>query len=168
MCERGINKSCTKMTVTKVKPCDHEETNMHTSGCKRRTFISKHCKSLVMGYRKYYPYSMPTKISHSFLNIKNMVSIFLISSFMLVAASEEYNRLSISDTRSFMQGHNADLYASLWAIDYRHVSHEELLNIGNGFDNFTDPGVTHFSEILFDFDHYQVRNPYGLIIICIY
>ena len=73
-----------------------------------------------------------------------------------IDALEDYNRLSISDISSIdidaiktQSGH--------YSSDYRHVTHEELLSIGDGFDNFTDPGVTHFSEILFDFDHYQVK-----------
>jgi len=157
MCEQKINKSCTCQNRHKMNNCDHAEIyyNLHTSGCKRRTFISKHCKSLVMGYRKYSINRMSKINFHSFLSLQIALFILALSGIMLVEASDEYNRLSISDTNSFVEGTNNYLSTSPLS-DFRHVSYEELLTIGNGFDNFTDPGVTHFSEILFDFDHYQV------------
>ena len=61
---------------------------------------------------------------------------------------------SKEDSAFEISGFKFDLIGSI--NDFRHVSHEELLSFGNGFDNFTDPGVTHFSEILFDFIHHQV------------
>ena len=80
---------------------------------------------------------------------------FLLKTIEEVNAQEEYNRLSISDSSSIDIG-AINGQSRHYSSDYRHVTHEELLSIGDGFDNFTDPGVTHFSEILFDFDHYQV------------
>ena len=157
MCEREIDKSCNCKNKHEMNNCDYAEMyyNLHTSGCKRRTLISKHCKSLVMGYRKCSFIKMSKLNCHSFLNLKITLFIFALSGIIKLEASGEYNRLSILDTNSLAEDANNHLSASSIS-DFRHVSYEELLTIGNGFDNFTDPGVTHFSEILFDFDHYQV------------
>ena len=90
------------------------------------------------------------------LALQLIFCFFVLKTFRQVDALEEYNRLSISDSSSIDIG-AINGQSKHYSSDYRHVTHEELLSIGDGFDNFTDPGVTHFSEILFDFDHYQVR-----------
>ena len=156
MCEKEIYKPCDAPEHARGN-CDYKNKfdGMYSSRCKRRTLMLKHSKSLVKGYRKYSTIMSSTVVCQISFIIQILLWIVTFNGVVRVNASTEYNRLSISDTHSF--GSNTGSFLDENAFnDFRHVSHEELVNIGEGFDNFTDPGVTHFSEILFDFDHYQV------------
>ena len=124
---------------------------------KDELWYKKHSKSLKSGYRKYYQkmtWSVFCQISF-FFQVTILTQFVLLNLVSLVDAIEQYNRLSISDKSLTTIQRDSDLDVNAFN-DFRHVSHDELLRIGDGFDSFTDPGVTHFSEILFDFNHYQV------------
>ena len=123
-----------------------------------------HSKSLMMGYRKCFK-KIPITICQISLVFQVIFWTIALNEVQRVDALREYDRLSISNGNPTTAGffdiesgvtHAGGGFDMSSVNDFRHVSHEELLSIGGGFDNFTDPGVTHFSEILFDFDHYQV------------
>ena len=158
MCHKEIDVSYSAHAKV-MEPCDTTEKiySLHSNGCKRRTLIQKHSKSLKSGYRKYYQkmtWSVFCQISF-FFQVTILTQFVLLNLVSLVDAIEQYNRLSISDKSLTTIQRDSDLDVNAFN-DFRHVSHDELLRIGDGFDSFTDPGVTHFSEILFDFNHYQV------------
>ena len=154
-----------KSTKMCLERCNAIEENCayHATKCKRRTYILKYCESLISNHRKNKK------------KISVMCQILLVFQLILctipangirpVDGSQSYNRLSVSIGDMVRTGF-LDVNSGVSHVaggveigsinDFRHVSHEELLSFGNGFDNFTDPGVTHFSEILFDFIHHQV------------
>ena len=133
------------------------ENSAYRTECRQRTLMPKPEKYLPKLHRKCFSRRrMSSIICQIVVAFQFIIFFFGPKTLIQIDAQEEYNRLSISDTSSIdidaiksQSGH--------YSSDYRHVTHEELLSIGDGFDNFTDPGVTHFSEILFDFDHYQVK-----------
>ena len=133
------------------------ENTFHQKEYKQRTMNSNIVKHLLNSHRKCVSRRKMSSIFCQILLVLQLILCsFVLKTIEEVNAQEEYNRLSISDSSSIDIG-AINGQSKHYSSDYRHVTHEELLSIGDGFDNFTDPGVTHFSEILFDFDHYQVR-----------
>ena len=154
-----------KSTKMCLEGCNAREENCayHAPKCKRRTYILKYCESLIPDYRKN-----KNKISvmcQILLVFQLIVCTIATNGIRSVDGYQGYSRLSISNGDLVRTGF-LDIDSGVSHVaggveigsinDFRHVSHEELLSFGNGFDNFTDPGVTHFSEILFDFIHHQV------------
>lgn len=149
-----------KMTCDgELKCCEtmKNENVFHQREYKQRTINSNIVKHLLNSHRKCVSRRKMSSIFCQILLVLQLILCsFVLKTIEEVNAQEEYNRLSISDSSSIDIG-AINGQSKHYSSDYRHVTHEELLSIGDGFDNFTDPGVTHFSEILFDFDHYQVR-----------
>ena len=131
---------------------------LHQPESRRRISNLKPQNHLLNAHRKCISRRrMPSRFCQMLSGLQIIFCFFVLKTFIQVDALEEYDRLSISDSISIDIG-AINGKSKHYSSDYRHVTHEELLSIGDGFDNFTDPGVTHFSEILFDFDHYQVRS----------
>ena len=113
-------------------------------------------------------------INRSAIAMMAMCQILLLLVFWMnmgcTQASQKYNRLSISNGDPTRMGffdneagvsHVAGGFQLNSMTDFRHVSYEELSNNRDrGFDNFSDPGVTHFSTLLFDHQNAQVSTIY--------
>ena len=159
MYERDIKHQLKMLCECKSKFCENSsiENSVYRTECRKRTLMPKPHKHLPKPHRKCFSRRrMSSILCQIVLAFQLIIFFFGPNTLIEIDALEDYNRLSISDISSIdidaiksQSGH--------YSSDYRHVTHEELLSIGDGFDNFTDPGVTHFSEILFDFDHYQVN-----------
>ena len=142
-----------------LKSCEtiKNENTFHQKEYTQGTINSNPIKHLLNSHRKCVSRRKMSSIFCQILLVLQLIfSSFILKTIEEVYALEDYNRLSISDISTIDIG-AINGQSKHYSSDYRHVTHEELLSIGDGFDNFTDPGVTHFSEILFDFDHYQVR-----------
>ena len=159
MYERDIKHQLKMLCECRIKFCENSsiENSEYRTECRQRTLMPKPHKHLPNPHRKCFSRRrMSSILCQIVLAFQLIIFFFGPNTLIEIDALEDYNRLSISDISSIdidaiksQSGH--------YSSDYRHVTHEELLSIGDGFDNFTDPGVTHFSEILFDFDHYQVK-----------
>ena len=158
MCGSGIKHPIKMFCDCESRICENENNNdrLQQPEYRQRTSNLKPQNHLLNSHRKCVSRRrMSSRFCQMLLALQLIFCFFVLKTFRQVDALEEYNRLSISDSSSIDIG-AINGQSRHYSSDYRHVTHEELLSIGDGFDNFTDPGVTHFSEILFDFDHYQV------------